>query len=173
MQRGNEQAFEQLHDAFRVAIYKTAQSRVGTQYAADVTQETFYRAYRYLRTLRNPGQFGPWLMRIAHNVCRDLGKELGMIRERELFDVNELSQVLTVQAQISLDERLDLERLLKSIPANHMNFIVLHYLQELTVPEVSLMTGLPASTVKWRIHRGLELCHLAALKQRANTPDSN
>lgn len=171
--KGNEQAFETLHDTFRGAVYKTAQYRVGNQHAADVAQETFYRAYRYLRTLRKPDQFGPWLMRIARNVCRDVGVEQGVIRAQEPYDVDELSQVLTNQVHMSLDERLDLDQLLKSVPPNYVTFIVLHYLREFTVPEISLVTGLSVSTVKWRIQRGLELCRLAALKQQGGIPDAN
>ena len=94
VRRGNQQAFETLHDMFHRSVYKAAQYRVGEEHAADVTQETFYRAYRYLRTLRNSEQFGPWLMRIARNVSRDWLRERGRIQDNEKFDVDELAHVL-------------------------------------------------------------------------------
>ena len=35
--------------------------------ALDLTQEVFLKAYQNLRNLDDPGRFGPWLYRIAHN----------------------------------------------------------------------------------------------------------
>lgn len=37
--------------------------------AHDATQETFLRAYRHLGELRDARKVGPWLRKIAQNVC--------------------------------------------------------------------------------------------------------
>ena len=171
VRHGNQQAFETLHDMFHRSVYKAAQYRVGEEHAADVTQETFYRAYRYLRTLRNSEQFGPWLMRIARNVSRDWLRERGRIQDNEKFDVDELAHVLVDQGALTLEAKLDLAMILESVPQNFVHFIDLHYLRGLTAPEISLATGLSVSTVKWRIHRGLELCRLAAVKRQGRFSD--
>lgn len=39
--------------------------------AADLTQETFLRAYRSLATVRAAAAFRPWFFRIATNLARD------------------------------------------------------------------------------------------------------
>ncbi len=39
--------------------------------AADLTQEVFLRAYRELRSLRDPQKFAVWLTGIARQVCRE------------------------------------------------------------------------------------------------------
>lgn len=166
VRHGNTQAFQKLHDMFRKTVYKTARYRVGEHHADDVTQEVFYRAYRYLRTLRDSEHFGPWLIRIARNVCQDWHRHRGIIQESEVLNLDDLAQLLPEASGMALEDKLDLRTLLESIPATYVRMIELHYLRALTVAEISLAEGLPISTVKWRIHRGLELCRLAAIKQR-------
>ena len=39
--------------------------------ADDLAQEAFLRAFRSLRTLKDPARFGPWLLQIVRNAARD------------------------------------------------------------------------------------------------------
>jgi RNA polymerase sigma-70 factor (ECF subfamily) len=161
VRQGNERAFEQLHHMFQGAVYKLARYKVGEAHAEDVVQETFFRAHRYLHTLRSDIQFGPWLLRIARNVAHDYVRRVGQLRAAESEDIDVLAHVLFTNDSDVTEYQLDLDRILQTIPSLYLSFLQLHYLQGLTVPEISLATGLPVSTVKWRIHRGIHLCRLA------------
>lgn len=162
---GNDDAFQALYDTFSKVVEKTARYRVDSDAVLDVVQETFYRAYRYLHTLRDPEQFGSWIVRIAKNVCQDHMRLHATSSRDEPFDVEDMSDVLAEEAHVDIHERIDLERVLSKVPPQYMRCIVWHYLEDMTVPEIALTTGLPSSTVKWRIHRGLELCRLVARSQ--------
>ncbi|MCL6452669.1 MAG: sigma-70 family RNA polymerase sigma factor [Alicyclobacillus sp.] len=171
--RGDEAAFERLYHRFREPVYKAARYRVGEMMAPDVAQEAFYRAWRHLPTLRESERFGPWLMRIVHNVCVEMGRKLGVEPAYRAVDLDAIAHPLADQARVSVEERIDLHDLLSLIPASYLEVLQLHYQEDLTVPEISLLTGLAVSTVKWRIHRGIELCRLAARKRQDGSPAAN
>jgi RNA polymerase sigma factor (sigma-70 family) len=69
---GREQAFELLVRRYEPAVRATAWNVVKDRHlASDVAQESFMRAYQRLGSLRRPGAFGAWLLRIAHRCALD------------------------------------------------------------------------------------------------------
>lgn len=162
---GKDDAFTALYDAFSEVVEKTARYWVGAETAPDVVQETFYRAFRYLHSLRHSEQFGPWIRRIARNVCQDYTRLRATVSRQEPFAVEDFANVLAAEEHVDIHDRMELERVLSKVPPEYVRCIVLHYLEDLTVPEIALITGLPVSTIKWRIHRGLELCRIVARRQ--------
>ena len=166
---GNQDAFATLYRMFRSPVYKWLRARLDESSAEDVVQESFYRAYRYIRTLRDAGQFGPWILRIARNLYNDWVAKNG-VQTQPLVRIDELAEVIADKGQEDVAERLDVEAILAAVPAGYARFLELHFLQGFTVPEISLATGLPVSTVKWRIHRAVQLGKAAAGRQQADRP---
>ncbi len=64
------------------------------------------------------------------------------------------------------DLRIDLSKLLKELPDKYRKPVYMHYVEDMTMAKISRITGLPMTTVKWRIHRGLEICRLLAMKRQ-------
>src|SRR5690606_9312037 len=81
---GDSEAFAALYDryaqAVRVICYDTTRQVPAAQ---DLAQESFYRAYLRLKSLRRRSSFGPWLMGIARAVCREWRRQ--QLRERHNF----------------------------------------------------------------------------------------
>lgn len=169
--QGKEEAFEKLHSMFRKTVIKTAQYRVGADDAEDVAQEAFARAFRYLRTLRHPEQFGPWLMQIVRNVCHEWQAERAAIRIQET-DIGGWHDVLAGEAGIRLflEDGMDLRSLLDAIPRGFSEILRWHYLQGFTATDIARAKGVSLTTAKWRIHRGLELCRLEAKRGQVPQP---
>jgi len=179
-QNGNNEAFAELFRMFRRPVEKTVAYIVGSVSAEDVTQETFVKAFRHLRTLRETERFGPWLIRIARNTCQDWLTKRGQMMESSTDRMDDLADMLvdysihhTKTLPIAhADMRMDVESVLRAIPEKYMQPLYYHFLKELTIPEIALAFDLPISTIKWRIHRGLEMCRLLAvesnLKSRKN-----
>src|SRR5262245_61518233 len=71
--RGDRAAFEQIIIRYEGRVMTLAVRLLGGRDdAADVAQEVFLRAFKYLHRV-DPGKpLEPWLFRIAVNVCRDL-----------------------------------------------------------------------------------------------------
>src|SRR5215468_3762337 len=72
VRNGDRAAFAELYDRrarlIRAVCYDATRD---FHAAADLTQEVFLRAYRSLGSLRDPQRFGPWLVGIARQVCRE------------------------------------------------------------------------------------------------------
>lgn len=61
----NDEAFEFLISSVRNKLYRTAYSYVrNEQDALDIYQETIYKAYTSLKTLKNPASFQSWIIKI-------------------------------------------------------------------------------------------------------------
>lgn len=69
---GDRQAFAELYDRRARLVRAVCHDHTRDLHAAaDLTQEVFLRAYRKLRSLRDPQRFTPWLVGIARQVCRE------------------------------------------------------------------------------------------------------
>lgn len=68
-QRGEQDAFGTLVKNHQSRVYRLIWRQVRHDaIAEDLTQNTFLRAFRSIDSLRQPEQFGAWLVRIALNV---------------------------------------------------------------------------------------------------------
>jgi len=66
---GDENAFGRLVEAYQRPAVSVSYRLLGnTDDALEVVQDAFLRAYRSLKTLKEPSRFGPWLMRIVSNL---------------------------------------------------------------------------------------------------------
>ena len=68
--QGDREAFGGLVKCHQAGVYNVAYRMLGEcREAEDAAQETFLRAYRAIRTLDPQRPPGPWLKKIAVNVC--------------------------------------------------------------------------------------------------------
>src|SRR6185503_7901171 len=64
--RGDAEAFGELVDRHRAAVYRAAQAALGSaNEAEDVAQEAFLAAYRKMDSYRGDASFKTWLLKIA------------------------------------------------------------------------------------------------------------
>ena len=71
---GNEEAFATLLDKYKNKVYAKIYLIVKDQFLAeDLLQEVFIKAIDKIKsgTYNEEGKFGPWIMRIAHNLAID------------------------------------------------------------------------------------------------------
>jgi RNA polymerase sigma-70 factor (ECF subfamily) len=74
-QRGDQRAFDEIVVRHRRDVYRIARRVAGShEDADDVTQETFFRAYRSLAAFRGESALKTWLFRIALNLAINLGR---------------------------------------------------------------------------------------------------
>jgi len=83
-QAGELPSREALARGWLARVYAAALARVGNAADADdLTQDVFYRAFRALPQLQDPGRFGPWLMQIVRNGARDRARRRPAARSLE------------------------------------------------------------------------------------------
>ena len=162
--QGAVNAFEKLVTEYERAVYAIAQRMTGNaEDAADMTQETFIKAYNSLSSFRGDSKFSVWLYRIANNVCLDflrsksrrptvsLSTEDDDGEETQL-DIADESQSPELLLESSLT-RDAVRRGLDSLPPDYKQILLLREIQGLSYEEIAAALGIESGTVKSRIFR--------------------
>jgi RNA polymerase sigma-70 factor (ECF subfamily) len=117
--------------------------------AEDAVGDAIERAHRSIDQLRDPGQFQVWFDRIVVNACRD------RLRRRRLPIEGAGERPLDRDPFMSVIEGDAALRALRPLPADERVVIVLRFWADLPVEEIARRLGVPAGTVKSRLHRAL------------------
>ena len=156
-QSGDREALDKLFRNVQDRLWRCSLSIVGHhELAEDVLQDVFVILQKKLTWLREPEYFDGWALRItAREAIRRATKESRIGRAH---DARPLERVVDERAADPL-ERLVAERLknlVAGVPTASRAVLVLHYLEELTLPEVASVLGIPIGTAKSRLAYGLE-----------------
>ncbi|MBN2210343.1 MAG: RNA polymerase sigma factor [Sedimentisphaerales bacterium] len=90
---GDRMAFGELYDRYARVVRSICFHETGNLgEAQDLTQDVFMRAYGKLKKLRQQERFGPWLVSIARNVCREYRR--GRARDRHVLVGLETPEIL-------------------------------------------------------------------------------
>lgn len=132
----------------------------------DIVQETFLRLHRLIEqgkgsTVKKVNQ---WLFRVAHNMAMDVQRRRG--RTHKVAGRLHEDPVLNPETnQSQHDARTALEhheaceaamRALHQLPEDEKQIISLKIIEELTLREISEITGLKIGTVHYRLTAGLQ-----------------
>jgi RNA polymerase sigma-70 factor (ECF subfamily) len=122
--------------------------------AADVLQETLMTICRKLGSLRDPRWFRAWAYRIATRQARRRMKDAS--RWVSLDDQGSESALLE-ESDVSTIDAEFLEQSIGELSAASQVVIRMHYLDDLTIAEISEALELAPGTVKSRLSYGLSL----------------
>ncbi len=153
---GEREAFSELVDRHRRAVYALSVQRVqNSSDADDVAQESFIRAYRSLHTLREPEKFGSWLYGIAMRAGMDCLRTRGKRSERSdplglhtppSEDNTELKELVDV-VMVAVGELSDAHRLV----------VTLRYLEGLSAKEIALRLGESRVAIRSRLFKAMQI----------------
>lgn len=163
---GVEGSFEELVRRYQRPISAYVYRMVGNyESALDLTQEIFIKVYSSLRRYRDEFKFSTWIYKIAHNAAvdhlrRNATREQSLIvgHEGDQFDLPVESNRLTPEQESERKERRgEIESVVRTLPANYRELIILRHSQDLSYEEIVDVTGLPLGTVKNRLFRAREM----------------
>jgi RNA polymerase sigma factor (sigma-70 family) len=123
--------------------------------ARDVVQETWLGVIRGLRSLRDPAQFPAWIYGIATRKCADTIRSRQR-RRRHDADVIAADAGNPMASPTVSEQRIDLADAIRALPPIHRAVVHLFYLEELSTEEIAAVLGVPAGTVKSRLHHARE-----------------
>lgn len=167
VKKGDQDAFAEVVEYYKDKVYQLCYRMLGNAHEAeDSAQEAFIRAYVNIHTYDSTKKFSTWLYRIATNLCIDRIRK----KKPDYYLDAEISGTdgLNMYSQIPADQKLpedELEKLelqehiqqeILKLPDKYRSVIVLKYVDELSLKEISDILDLPVGTVKTRIHRGRE-----------------
>ncbi|MFT8312237.1 MAG: RNA polymerase sigma factor SigW [Sporolactobacillus sp.] len=168
IRKGDQQAFAELVERYKNSVFAICLRMVGNaQEAEDLSQEAFIRAYNHIDQYDHERKFSTWLFRIATNLSIDF------LRRRK--NVVSLDAVVPGTEGLSLNAMLpdegeqpedrivrkETEEMvqgeIKKLPEKYRSAVVLKYIEDLSLKEISEIMEIPVGTVKTRIHRGREM----------------
>jgi RNA polymerase sigma-70 factor, ECF subfamily len=167
VKKGDQNAFAEIVDLYKDKIYQLCYRMLGNAHEAeDIAQEAFIRAYVNIHTYDMSKKFSTWLYRIATNLSIDRIRK----KKPDYFLDAEIAgtEGLTMYSQVAAEEKLPEEEIetmelqqtiqneILKLPDKYRSVIVLKYIDELPLKEISEILDIPIGTVKTRIHRGRE-----------------
>jgi len=162
---GDRDCFAVLVDRYKRGITNFIGAAVrGPADVADLSQETFLRAYAHLGTF-NPslGRFSTWIYHIARNVVRTfLGKSLRRPQTQELGDERTLENALPDLSReadpsgriLRTEAEAEVRAALAELPERTRAVLALRYYDNLEYQAIAETMGLSLGNVKTLIHRG-------------------
>ena len=150
-------AFGELVTRYQTGVfnvcYRILHNRVD---AEDLAQETFMRAYDRLHTFDIEREFGPWIRRVAANLC------LNHLQSRkvtvELDDERDADKSQGLEKQVEVKERGEqIRSAIASLPAHYRVVVELRHYQDMPYAEIASELKIPLSDVKSHLFRARKI----------------
>ncbi len=152
---GDAAAFTELVRRYRDMVYGYCYHRTCSfEDARDLAQETFVRAYSSLGQLRDASSFGPWLRRIAANLCNRWASNAREIPFEQIEVLQPSESPTTVLVRDALCR----------LPDNEQLAIVLHYVDGLSYSDIAGFLEISKGAVRGRLYRAREMLKAEVLK---------
>jgi RNA polymerase sigma-70 factor (ECF subfamily) len=148
---GDRTAMKVLFTRHQQRVYRFVLRMVANSATAeDIVSEVFFELWRQAASFEGRAQLSTWLLAIARN------KSLSAMRHRIDQPLDDALQVAdsasTAEETFDVGQRSAvLRQCLAQLSAAHREIIDLVYYHEKSVDEVSVITGVPAATVKTRM----------------------
>ena len=153
---GDLEAFEYLLFFYEKAIYNYClQILRNSNYAQDVTQETFIKVYTHRKLIDLEKNIKTWIFTIATNTAYDFLRSKKRKNEISLDIENET--ILSFEAYYPQEGLVtDVSKALEQINPEYKKVLLLFYQQGFQYQEIAEIFGIPVNTVKTHISRGKE-----------------
>lgn len=147
---GDKDAFARLVKMCEPMMYRVAKSILsGDPDCADAIQETIWRAYRSLSSLREPAFFKTWLIRILINESKRI-----KANEKRVIPLQTIEDIYSKDVQVQ--GTYDVREMLRFLDDDLHMTVTFFYLEDLSLREIAEMMEVPVGTVKSRLHRARE-----------------
>lgn len=155
------EAFGKLVDAYQNRLYGFIRRMVAdSEEAADLTQDTFIRAFQAIGRFDGRSSLRTWLFRIAYNLCIDRSRRVDRApteyridsgyAEDESFDIPD--DRWDPESLVLTDELIKLvEDGVQSMSEKLRSVLLLHDREDMSYEEIAGILGVPIGTVKSRL----------------------
>jgi RNA polymerase sigma-70 factor, ECF subfamily len=160
---GDHEAFRRVVELHHQRIYRVAYAVMAEEgEAAEVTQETFIKAWRGLPRFRGDAALATWLTRLALNTARD---HLRRQRARQVLHLlRGTARAGDDDPAEAVAERDAVRHALGQLSPQARQIVALRYGQDHSIAEIAALLACPEGTVKSRLNGAL--IRLRAILQR-------
>lgn len=150
--KGDRQSFMELISPLKEKMYKAGIVYLKNEDdVLDCLHEAIIKAITSLDNLKEPQYFNTWMIRIFVNTCKDHIKKNSKV---VLVDINDYENELVIENNIS-DVKEDINAALSKLSDKERELIVMRYLEDKSLNDISSKTSVPLGTIKSRLNRTL------------------
>lgn len=154
--KGDVKAFEQLVFLYEKPIFVYVKRFLSQkENAEDVTQETFIKIFRSLKTFDPEYKFRTWLYTVATNTVYDWLRKAKKNKELFIIDDPDINfETIDEKASYNkLEDKEIIDNSLKKLKPVYQTVIILFFRDELTYEEIAQVLKVPINTVKTYLYR--------------------
>ena len=154
--QGDTYAYGELVHRYQASVFNVCYRLLGEQREAeDLAQEVFIRAYQRLQSFDAQRPFGPWIRRVAANLCYNhlqINQPVLLpILDEQDYEVEKSHDPQTM-IEISEKNKAVRQAIAKLPPAYRMVLELRHY-HELSYEEIAEELNLPLNTIRSHLFR--------------------
>ena len=116
--------------------------------AQDAVQEAIYRSYKNLEFLKDKRKFKSWIYKIITNTSFEMLKN-----KKDYLDIE---QENVQEDKIDIDTNLTLWNAVQGLEQPYRTTITLFYYEDMSIKEISKITGTKIDAIKKQLSRGRE-----------------
>ena len=157
--RGDQEAFRLIFERYSRPVISFIYDQLGDRsLAEELAQETFVRAYRSLKSLREEAKLSTWLFGIAKNVAREALR--ARVRQHQHIDLDDdqvldLTDKSPVPSSQLLNKELNevVQRSLALLDEDKRLVFTLKIFHQCSYEEIAEITGFSIPKLKTDLHR--------------------
>lgn len=162
--QGEDKAFETLVKRSKSKVFTSIYLIVKDRYVAeDLLQETYIKAIDVIKSGRynEEGKFLPWVARIAHNLAIDYFRKvkryptITLEDGSKVFNSFDFADDSAEDLQMKSDQIANVRELIKKLPHEQREVIILRHFEELSFQEIAEQTDVSINTALGRMRYAL------------------
>lgn len=168
--KGDMNAFTILVDRYKYMVFTLAMRMVkNREEAEEISQDTFLKVYNALEGFKGGSKFSTWVYKITYYRSLDYIKKIG--RTPNLSPIEGLVENSVIEERDVIDQLEQKEKkgtikeALRLLPGDDGILITLHYFEELSLNEISVIMGISANNAKVKLYRARKRLHDILLKK--------
>lgn len=167
---GDEFAFQILMSRYIQHVFNFVLQYVRIrEEAEDVTQEAFFKAWKYIHRFKDGMRFKPWLFTIARNTALDYIKKKKAVAfseidagnsdvENDTIFADTVTDLEPIPSEVFARTELanQLDQAMSILHPDHRAVLIMHYREDMTFEEIAVILNKPMNTVKSWHRRSLD-----------------
>jgi len=157
--QGNNRAYEVIVLRYQKLVFNVIYQIVKEQEsAADLTQDTFVKAFQALNTFKPGAALRPWLLRIASNTALNhfRGAKHYQSLEQMMEELPGQEPASDDDVANNLELKMNEEKLMdiiETLQPQHRHLFLLRYQHDLSYEDIGTVLDLPVTTIKSLLFR--------------------
>lgn len=154
VKKGDVEAFRCLIRKYQNMAYSVAISVVKSEFLAqEVVQEAFLSIYQNIGQFKGKSKFSTWMYRIVINKAFRIAEKEGRQCSDSVDNIHEEADDSSIDTLAEDERKYYINEVLNKMPANESLALRLFYLEEMSMQEVTEVTGWTCGNVKVILHR--------------------